>query len=59
MALVEGIQFLVVGEDQMGVAADAEFGRIDPPRPKHVHLGEENPGVDHHTVANNRRDVRV
>ena len=59
VALVEGIQFLVVRKDQVSIAAEAQVGRGHTARLKHVHLGQQDPGINHHAVADDRRDVRI
>ena len=59
MALVEGVEFLVVREDQVGVSAEAEVARRHAPGLEHVHLGDEDAGIDHHTVADDRGDMGI
>jgi len=56
---VEGIQFLVVRKDQVSVAAEAQVGRGHAAGLEHVHLGKQDAGINHHAVADDRRDVRV
>ena len=59
VAFVERVQFLVVREDQVGVAAHPEPVGCHAPDLEHVHLGEEDAWVDDHAVADDRRDGGV
>ncbi len=59
MTLVEGIEFLVVGEDEVCVAAQSEaFGRHTSAL-EHVHFGDEHPRVHDDPVADNGYHVFV
>ena len=57
--LDEAVEFLVVREDHVGVARDPQLRAIDALGGELVHLGEHHDGVDHHAVADHRRDVVV
>ena len=53
------IQLVVVRHDQMSVAADQEFPRIDALGRQGVHLGQQHGRIDHHAVTDDRGDVVV
>ena len=57
--LGELVEFLVIREDQMRVAADLQLRGIDTLALEHVEFGDEHARVDHHSIADDRRDVRV
>ena len=59
VALGQPVELVVVGHDQVGVAADQELPRVDPLGRQRVHLGQQHGGVDDHAVADHRRDVVV
>ena len=59
VALRHPVQLLVVGHDQVGVAADAEAAAVDALRLQGVHLVQEHGRVDHHPVADHGGDVAV
>ena len=59
VTLMESIEFLVVREDQVGVSAEAEIGRRDPAGLEHVHLGDEDAGINHHAITDDRGDVGI
>ena len=59
VALMEGVQLLVVGHDQVGVARQTHRAAVDAPGLQGVHLRDEDPRVDHHAVADHRGDVVV
>ncbi len=59
VALGQPVQLVVVGHDQVGVAADQQLRGVDALGGQRVHLGQEHGGVDHHPVADDRRDVVV
>ena len=57
--LVQSVEFLVVGQDQVSIPADPQaFGR-HPPGFKRVHLLNEDPWVDDDSVADDRDHVIV
>ena len=49
----------VVRQDQVGVPADPDLGRVDPPLGEHVQLGDQGRRVDHHARPDHAADVRV
>ena len=59
VALGEPVQLVVVGHDQVGVAADQQPGGVDALGGQGVHLGQQHGGVDDHAVADDRGDVVV
>jgi hypothetical protein len=50
---------VVVRHDQVRVARHLEPAAVDPSPGQLVHLGQQHPRVDHHPVADDRRDVVV
>ena len=59
VALGEPVQLVVVGHDQVGVAADQQPRGVDALGGEGVQLCEQHGGVDHHAVADDRGDVVV
>ena len=59
VALGEGVELLVVGQDQVGVPADAQPAGVHASALEHVELGDQHVGVDDHPVADHRHDVVV
>ena len=59
VAFVQGVQFLVVGEDQVGIATQPETTGGHAPRLEHVHLGDEDTRIDDHAVADYRSDMGI
>jgi hypothetical protein len=57
--LVGPVEGDVVGHDHVRAAADPDLRAVDALRREHVELRDEGRGVDHHAVADDRRDVRV
>src|SRR6185295_14385306 len=58
-ALGQRVDLLVIGEDQMRVAAHEQPAAIDALCGQPVELGQEHGRIDHHTVADDRGDVVV
>ena len=56
---MESIELLMVREDQVGVSAEAEIGRRHAAGLEHVHLGDEDAGINHHAITDNRGDVGI
>ena len=48
----------VVRHDHVGVLADADPIHLDAARGEHLQFGDQRGRVDHHAVADDRRDVR-
>jgi ectoine hydroxylase-related dioxygenase (phytanoyl-CoA dioxygenase family) len=59
MALVQRIELLVIGQDQVGIARDLDLVDADAPTPKHVHFPQQHERIDHDAVADDRSDVFV
>ncbi len=59
VALGDGVELLVVGHDQMGVARDPQPGAVHALALEQVDLVEQDAGVDDDAVADHRRDVVV
>jgi hypothetical protein len=59
VALDQAVELLVVRQDQVGVARHLQARAVDALGREHVHLGEQHHRVDHHAVADDRRDVVV
>ena len=53
------VELVVVGHDQVRIAADQELRRVDGLGLQHVDLGQEDGGVDHDAVPDHRGDVGV
>ena len=49
----------MVRHDHVGVLADADAVHLDTAAGQHVQLGDERGRVDHHAVADDRRNVRI
>ena len=58
-ALVPLVERHVVRHDHVRAAADADLGHVDAAGGQHVQLADQRGRVDHHAVADHRRDVRV
>ena len=58
-ALGDAVELLVVRHDQVRVARELHARHVDALGREHVELGDQHRGVDHHAVADDRRDVRV
>ncbi len=56
-ALGDAVELLVVRHDQVRVAGELHARHVDALGREHVELGDEHRGVDHHAVADDRRDV--
>ena len=59
MALGHHVERLVVGEDEVGVAAHPQVAAIHADIGEAVHLVDEHPGVDHHPVADHRNHMGI
>ena len=57
--LVALVERHVVRHDHVRAAADADLGHVDALGGEHVQLADQRRRVDHHAVADDRRDVRV
>ena len=55
--LHHGVELAVVRHDQVGVAGDADPGRVDAPCRERRHLLEQDRGVDDAPVADHRGDL--
>ena len=56
---MQRVERLVVRHDQMGVARDLQRAAVDTLRLEGVHLLQQYTRVDHHPIADDRRDVVV
>ena len=55
----QGVELLVIRQDQMRIAADEETGAVDALRRQPVELSEQHSGIDDDTVPDDGRDVVV